>query len=443
MAAAAQHRNKMWSELPEELIVMISDRISLYADYVRFSSVCFSWHSTLARNLCPSQQRQYFPFLLLPCEDDEENNSDTCNHYLLSLPENNNIYHLRSLPKQSMSLYCPGSSHGWLVMVDQSTSSMNLVNPFTRVQLPLPSMNKFRRLLKNQPYRFGKVYTKRLLSEEINMLGVKKVVLSSSPSSSSLMSSSQFQSSDVVAVAIFNGLEALAFSRPGDKAWCRLTTASDYFVDVLFYRNHLYNIVRKKRCNRCRILVFRMDVDIDGGGPFLKLVDSIQIPESQHLLRWRPYMVESCGDLLLVARESAVKPAPYFNPFEGKAIGFRVFKFCRGNSDDNRSSTWVEIKNLGDRMLFLGVNSSLSLSSHDFPGCRGNSIYFTSQECRTNHLYGTQGGGYDMNIYDMGVFNLEDKRIEPFPLQGCTSSRGPHLLQKFCAPPIWLFPNPN
>ncbi|KAJ4973169.1 hypothetical protein NE237_006343 [Protea cynaroides] len=422
MAAAAQPQTKKWSELPEELILMIGERINLYADYVRFCSVCVSWYSAIAKNLCPSRQHQYFPFLLLPCEDDEEDNSDTCNHHLLSLPENSNIYHFRGLPKQSTSLYCPGSSHGWLVMVEVSNFSIYLVNPFTKVELPLPSLYKFRRVLKNQPPMFG----------------VKKVVLSSSPSSSSLLMSSQFQSSNVVAVAIFNGLEALTFSRPGDKTWGRITFVGQYFSDVLFYRDHLYTISGTVNGSSLQIFVFKLNVDIGGGGDgrghglVPKIVRTLQLPKSYNI-GWRSYLVESCGDLLLVARDIGGNSVPNTNPHEGKTIGFKVFKLCGGN--DNRSSTWVEMKNLGDRMLFLGVNSSLSLSSHDFPGCRGNSIYFTHWECRTNH--------FNVKQYDMGIFNLEDKRIEPLPLQGCTSSTGRHLLQKLCAPPIWLFPYPN
>ncbi|XP_042479241.1 uncharacterized protein LOC122060125 [Macadamia integrifolia] len=474
MGAQTQKANK-WAELSEELVAMICESISLYVDYIRFRSVCVSWRrkSSLSKTHInhhhhPSRQRQrqFFPFVLLHCdqEEDEEDNSDTSNVGLLSIPENSKIYHPRGLlqSKEFLSMHCLGSSHGWLVMVDENTppGSMYLINPFTKAQLPLPPTSLFLDV-EYQPYRVGEECRRIRTLTQLNRSRVRKVVLSSSPSSSC-----QFQSSDVVAIAIFAIPDKLVFSRPGDKAWASF--GSDHpFIDILFYRDHLYalrqlcSINNNESVMNYDILVFHMYMC--GRYPIHpKLVETLKPPKVCHSrlgrpkhCRWgSPYLVESCGDLLIVEREEVLMPLPKpsldgsndLNCF--KTIGFNVYKLCLGNSssDDNKnSSTWEQTKNLGERMLFLGLNSAFSLSTYDFPPgcCRGNCIYFT------HHHFG--GGGFNSNHewdleideFDMGVFNLKEEHIEPLmiPLQG-HSYRGHHPMGTVRPSPIWLTPNP-
>ena len=51
---------------------------------------------------------------------------------------------------------------------------------------------------------------------------------------------------------------------------------------------------------------------------------------------------------------------------------FEIFKLDFVDNDQ-----WVDVKSLGDRVLFLGGNHSMSVSTNDFPECKRNSIYFT------------------------------------------------------------------
>ncbi|KAK6939027.1 Domain unknown function DUF295, partial [Dillenia turbinata] len=43
-----------------------------------------------------------------------------------------------------------------------------------------------------------------------------------------------------------------------------------------------------------------------------------------------------------------------------------------------------KVSSLGDRMVFIGENSSLCLVASDFLGCKGNRIYFTDDYSETN-----------------------------------------------------------
>jgi hypothetical protein len=78
-------------------------------------------------------------------------------------------------------------------------------------------------------------------------------------------------------------------------------------------------------------------------------------------------------------------------------------------------------------VLFLGLNSSLTFSSRDFPLYKGNSIYFTDVNYNFN-LEGTTRG------FDEGVFSLDEGKIEPLPLTTNYTDVWPA--------PIWVTPNP-
>ncbi|XP_042478809.1 uncharacterized protein LOC122059841 [Macadamia integrifolia] len=472
VARQVTQQPSQWSELPVDLVLMIGERLSLYADYVRFRSVCGSWYSALPKTLRPHHQHddQYFPFLLLPaCEDDDDNDDDSssCSVGLLSIAENSKIYHLRGLPiKEFRTMHYVGSSHGWVVTVDEATPSMYLIDPFSRTQLSLPPISTFR-----QQCWYGKIY-KECSIRGVCKLGesscVQKVVLSSNPSSLSYSSSSSSSSLYVAAIAICGMYSVLAFSRPEDKAWSSFLADNDNgerYTEVLFYKDILHVVTRTHYSH----YIERYHIDVDIGGRVVpKDVERIRLPKGYNI-RWKSYLVESRGNLLMVARE--VKKIALSNPilgpygkrfFEEKTIGFRVFKLCppginNGTDDEGgydgdeyhdderrkKSSKWVQIKNLGDIVLFLGVNSSMSLSCHDFPPgyaiSRGNCIYFTHHNQVKGRYHVNLGWGYDIDAFgDMGVFYLKDGSIEPIlPLQGCPSIR--HPLRRFFPPqPIWL-----
>lgn len=44
---------------------------------------------------------------------------------------------------------------------------------------------------------------------------------------------------------------------------------------------------------------------------------------------------------------------------------------------DSLNSIWVEVRDIGNDILFWGLNPSFLVSSHDFPEYNGNSIYYT------------------------------------------------------------------
>ncbi|KAG2720757.1 hypothetical protein I3760_02G050000 [Carya illinoinensis] len=74
---------------------------------------------------------------------------------------------------------------------------------------------------------------------------------------------------------------------------------------------------------------------------------------------------------------------------------------------DKKELKWSKIASIGNNAFFIGTISSLSFSSQNLPiGWRGNCIYFTYAYTK-GHQEGIIG------CYDNGVYNLEDKSIEP------------------------------
>ncbi|ONH92703.1 hypothetical protein PRUPE_8G190800 [Prunus persica] len=114
-------------------------------------------------------------------------------------------------------------------------------------------------------------------------------------------------------------------------------------------------------------------------------------------------LVESAGDLLVVsAHEEGYERAPKF----------RVFKVPLRDGNWQLDS---EVKDLGNRTLFLGDNNtSFSVLASDYSGCEPNCIYFFSYISQ-QYIYSRQPHNYLLpsreNI-DIGIFHMKNGRIQ-------------------------------
>ncbi|XP_020224314.1 F-box protein SKIP23 [Cajanus cajan] len=131
----------------------------------------------------------------------------------------------------------------------------------------------------------------------------------------------------------------------------------------------------------------------------------------------KKFLVESDGALLLVdlflSNDREFEDFDDFDAFEWeRTVRFDVFSL------DREGKRWVEVRSLGDRVLFLGDDCAFSASAKDLGVRRGNCVVF-----RDDGLGGTrvQNG--------MGVFYLDDGKISPLP-------ECPDFAQLF-RPPDW------
>ncbi|VAH56497.1 F-box protein At3g56470-like [Triticum aestivum] len=118
-------------ELPQDILMVIFAVLEI-PDLVRAGSVCSSWHSAYAelRTLGKYKKGQT-PCLVYTSESDPY---DVLSLYSLAEKRSYKL----SLPQPPIrSRYLIGSSHGWLVTVDER-SEMHLLNPITCEQIALP-----------------------------------------------------------------------------------------------------------------------------------------------------------------------------------------------------------------------------------------------------------------------------------------------------------------
>ncbi|XP_058185968.1 F-box protein SKIP23-like [Rhododendron vialii] len=97
----------------------------------------------------------------------------------------------------------------------------------------------------------------------------------------------------------------------------------------------------------------------------------------------KKYLVESCGELWLLDREWRTQSDNVWYYPEAnivlaelawyeKVIWFNVYKL------DEEEHKWVEVPDLGNRILFADRDRSFSVSAADFAGdnCKGNCVFF-------------------------------------------------------------------
>ncbi|KAM7524141.1 hypothetical protein LguiA_014043 [Lonicera macranthoides] len=170
-------------------------------------------------------------------------------------------------------------------------------------------------------------------------------------------------------------------------------------MDILFRKGRLYAL------NGHELLVYD-----NIGGPDQKITEIISISCAD--VTCFTYLAESShGELLMVSQniESLCKTE-----------NFDIYKL------DSTNLSWLEVKNIGDDFIFLGFNSSLSISSCKYPGYKGNRIYFTGYPMVFGHKSSKKVDS------DIGVFNMEDGSIESLPGFICVP-RFPW------PPPIWVY----
>ncbi|CAL8995477.1 unnamed protein product [Prunus brigantina] len=391
-----------WTQLPPELVESIAKKLTIYADYLRFRVVCHSWLACVPKT--PQHLPPQLPWLMLPQSQPNQTHRAFFN---LS----NSRVHFLHLPEASHRKRRCGSSHGWLVILDE-TPTVLLVNPLTRAKRHLPPLSAFPNVVRfdysevGREYALqsssGDVYTRSLAQMRDSFL--KKVVLSSSP----------LEASGFTALAILSQTGDLAYCRDGDQSWTFIDGARSFSEDVISVNGLFYAVDSKGVVAVC-------DVE----GPSAPRVAIIPTPRLDDAADMR-YLVNLGADLLLVSRHLEIERWDNIN-VNYRTTGFVVFRM---NWVGER---WEKVENLGERMVFIGENSSFSLSASDFPGSVGNCIYFTDDYSESNYESGLGG-------YDSGIFRIWDGTIQELPPYPRNSNYEVHWPPGSL--PLWVIPNP-
>ncbi|KAK9289986.1 hypothetical protein L1049_008148 [Liquidambar formosana] len=366
-----------WTQLPYDLITTIANYLTSVEDFLAFSSVCRSWRSVYSnKNWTPGPQ---FPWLMLS----EKRNDETRGFFSF---DQSKLYEL-ALP-EIRGRRCWGSSHGWLVTAGFDLE-IELFNPVTRVRIALPPQFEFPK----QP-KMGMVL-------DWSRFVYKAIVIKR------LLDSRKIDDEYVV-MAIYGLERRLAFARPGYNSWVAVKNSScASFRDVAYFEGCIFAL-----CEMGSLLLCEID------GPDAPRAVQIGSPLGYDLGRWdQLYLVESSGDLLMVIRHDYDIWTEYYY----ETVDFTVYKF---NFD---TGNWTEVKDLGDRALFVGHCCSMSLSTSNIVNCQPNSIYFTVDKLKRWWIYEVKQTGRDM-----GIYNMADKSIKNL-YSGVDSP-------SYYSCPIWVMP---
>ncbi|CAL4920516.1 unnamed protein product [Urochloa decumbens] len=397
-------------ELPREILMDIFTLLEI-PDLVRAGSVCSSWNSAYA-NMCSIGQykMQQTPCLLYTSESAGEKVA-----HIYSLAEKR-AYKLILPEPPIQKRYLIGSSHGWLVTVDER-SEMHLVNPITSEQIALPSVITIEQVTPIYDdtgaicnYLFSSHATQPVTRRPLTVaLGKLRCYLHHKALVFYDMSAGSY-----IVVLIYNPYGQLSFARIGDEKWTRLPSHT-HFQDCIYKNGVLYAVTS-----------FGEIIAIDLSGTVLStktILDRVRNRYGSH----RVYIAEApWGDLLQIWRPEVwieeVDEHRHRATFRNKAERMEIYKVC------TVAKKLVQIDSLDGYVLFLGNNQTLCSRAEVYPQLKPNHVYFTDDV--EGVAYSCEQG-YRLNI---GVLNFGNKIMEeiifPRPWSNCLA-------------PLLIMPNPR
>ncbi|KAJ4958230.1 hypothetical protein NE237_025341 [Protea cynaroides] len=358
---------------------------------------------------CSHTHLRQLPLLMFPGNDHIEF------RHLFSLSRTGRThgFHIPEIHKK----WCCGSYEGWLITVNGSTGEIELFNPFSKNRIRFPQFHIQYSII-SFDFQFcplipesgipGDDFQYCLLNYESEIpddgfqffplncesaipgdgfrfcpLNCESGIPGDHYIIKAVLSGNSCRTSDFLVMGIISRTRLLAYYRPGAYAWITIETDLFGFDDLIYYKGLFYAVTRHGTV---------MTYDFSSEPPIMKEIGQEESKCAKY------FLVESSGELLLVLR--------YLIQLE---IGYKTVKFEVRKLDEN-SRQWVEMENIGDRILFLGDFCSMSISAKDFPECKGNSIYFNSD--RWNLIYKSA------TDLDIGVFNFYNgsvKRLRESP----------------------------
>ncbi|XP_059451387.1 putative F-box protein At5g55150 [Corylus avellana] len=393
------------------------------------------------------------PLMMIePEEEDEDGRSLCCFYdYMNGKVVNTNT----KIPEEVDRAICVGSSHGWLAYVSRLDCSVFLWSPFTTsplILLPPIHTLPFVTIIPREELdddveeddvayddNFSSDFGFKVETEEqhgrksyytmspklLSLRIIGKIVLSFAPTSDDCI---------VVALPRHNTRNSIAFCKPGDKSWTfvepPLKKSLD-LADVIHFKNQLFYTVS----NYGGTTLCAYDLADLSSPKSYNLETSFNFESLSALdegmrrsFSQRYYLVESLGDLLWVRRlltnnmndDGEFTYSYDSNTFPDQTIMFDVYRL------DFSQNTWKCIKCIGDQVVFLGINQSLSLSAQHSTSLKANRIYFTDDSYWIHRKYHSYGG------QDFGHYELEGSTI-----RGGLKCRD----QKILPPPVWVMRN--
>ncbi|CAL4986794.1 unnamed protein product [Urochloa decumbens] len=385
-----------WADIPAELAGLVLLRLRAHVDRVRFAAVCRHWRTAARQTPLPPP----LPLLAL---------SDGTTH---GLPDGEPFCLRRRCAGYS------DASGNWLVFArDDGGCCCYLRNAFSDATVTLPAPSRVRR---------AQYMSREPCDRPCKELTVHKILYCSPQLVAALV--------DVFGEEIVR----IAVCQLGANSWWSVHVGhrTPQFIDMVFHSGQLYAY------DEYRNGLFAIDVSVNQstGDPWvsgtrLAVHRDFCGPctfvhcESETITMQSIYLVESCGDLLMVCRtvygmwkwkRFPTEPEKSITVVGTERNEFEVYKA------DFEEMQWTKVTAIGDdQVLFLRGRSSRSVcvSGHEMPG---DSIIFMENDVE-------DANWYDEDIRSScSVYSMKDTKVSPL-LPMVSWKRG-------AVSATWLFP---
>ncbi|TVU04290.1 hypothetical protein EJB05_50144, partial [Eragrostis curvula] len=286
-----------------------------------------------------------------------------------------------------------------------------MANPVTGARAKLPDIATIPLLRPSYHWRFGSKVDE-----------IRKVVLSESPRRRSY-----------AAMLIFTGRQsgAPAFTTAERSAMWRLAPCRDGVEDAVHHDGRFYSVSYSGAVEAWEHQA--------NTGVFLSRTVGPRLPagdeEDADRRDRRKYLaVAPDGRLMAVLKDRKWVLVDRHRPRDQNACVFKVHML------DEARAQWEEATtDIGDMALFVGVNTTLCVSTKEYPGIRAGCVYYTDDESSRkepepdrNGAFRSSKDGDHYELQDLGVYSLKDgtvERVQALP-------RHPRW-----PPPVWFTPS--
>ncbi|XP_039778554.1 uncharacterized protein LOC120645906 [Panicum virgatum] len=367
-----------WSGLPPELADIVLRRLPSLADRARFASACRHWrHVATQYSPSPPGLPPALPWL---------NFHDGS---FRSLPDGEP----HSFPLGEDTL-CGGSSGcgGWVLLRRPWSSSPSrrhfLQNPLLGTTLWFPGQCR-------EPVDLNSYGSRRPVSTSTRFF-ISKVIVCSE---------------DLIAATVnyhITGPCAVVCCRPVMSSWSAGLRDGRRYKDMALYKGKLHTVTDDGSLFAHEVTE---DTSNGEGEPRVSRIEQVIKPPGfrlEHVMLDEPYFTLDCvktcylvisrdHKLLMVLRWIVVPCRDCYRPEQGCTphMTLKVFEA------DLEMRRWVEVKSLGDQVLFVSPYSSKAISSDDCGYLRGNQIYFIDDSLITVWRLWPSSKPRTSGVYDM------------------------------------------
>ncbi|EFH70235.1 hypothetical protein ARALYDRAFT_473796 [Arabidopsis lyrata subsp. lyrata] len=305
-----------WSDLHEDLIVLLANNLSSNINLLRFRSICKPWRSTIA-----TKKRLH-------------------NHFERNLPtfkKTKTVVSPTTFFRVTLPSPCPNK--GWLIKNRQvsESSKNNLLCPLS-----------------------GKPITPSDKTLDLMKLGVSEIRQSYNSSANSARV--VFLNNMFFVVDFKNEIWCC---KSGEESirWTRINNEeAEGFLDIILHKGKVYAF----DLTGAIWWISLSELSIYQFGPSTPL-DYYDIDNCKE-----KRFVEYCGDLCVIHR--FCKKFRVNRVLRERTVGFKVYKM------DKNLVKWVEVSSLGDKALIVATDSCFLVLASEYYGCLENAIYFNDGE---------------------------------------------------------------